>query len=101
MNPRPPPGRLSPWMPVLAAWALLALLPLALRPLLPVDETRYATVGWEMWRRGDLLVPHLNGVPYSDKPPLLFWLIQAGWRIFGAVEAWPRLLPALFSLVNL
>jgi 4-amino-4-deoxy-L-arabinose transferase-like glycosyltransferase len=101
MTPRPPAGRLSPWMPVLVAWALLAGLSLALRPLLPVDETRYATVAWEMWHRGDLLVPHLNGVPYSDKPPLLFWLIQAGWRIFGVGEAWPRLLPALFSLVNL
>ena len=26
---------------------------------------------------GDFLVPHLNGAPYSDKPPLLFWLITS------------------------
>jgi 4-amino-4-deoxy-L-arabinose transferase-like glycosyltransferase len=101
MESPPSPGRLSPWLPVLAAWALLAFVPLALRPLLPIDETRYATVAWEMWSRGDFLVPHLNGLPYSDKPPLLFWLIQLGWGIFGVDEAWPRLLPALFSLANL
>ena len=25
------------------------------RPVLPVDETRYLAVAWEMWQRGDLL----------------------------------------------
>ncbi|HKI00892.1 MAG TPA: glycosyltransferase family 39 protein [Thermoanaerobaculia bacterium] len=101
MEPPSSAGRLSPWVPVVAAWALLAFVPLALRPLMPVDETRYASVAWEMWTRGDLLVPHLNGQPYSDKPPLLFWLIQLGWKIFGVAEWWLRLLPGLFSLANL
>src|SRR5262245_26876685 len=93
--------RLAGWAPVLAAWALLAGLPLALRPLLPIDETRYASVAWEMWTRGDFLVPHLNGLPYSDKPPLLFWLFHLGWWAFGVNEWWPRLVPAIFSLANL
>jgi 4-amino-4-deoxy-L-arabinose transferase-like glycosyltransferase len=86
---------------VLVSWALLVLATLVLRPLTPVDETRYASVAWEMWLRGDLLVPHLNGLPYSDKPPLLFWLIQAGWWAFGVSDWWPRLVPALFGLANL
>src|SRR6185295_18388622 len=89
------------WLPVVSGWALLAGLSLSLRPLLPVDETRYASVAWEMWNRGDFLVPHLNGVPYSDKPPLLFWLFHLGWRLFGVDEWWPRLVPALCSLANL
>src|SRR5688572_11002134 len=92
---------LAGWGFVLAAWALLAGFSLLLRPLMPIDETRYAAVAWEMWNRGDFLVPHLNGLPYSDKPPLLFWLIQLGWMAFGVTEWWPRLLPALFSLCNL
>jgi hypothetical protein len=36
---------------------------------------------------GEFLVPHLNGALYSQKPPLLFWLINAGWLATG-VHAW-------------
>ncbi|HYN22017.1 MAG TPA: glycosyltransferase family 39 protein, partial [Thermoanaerobaculia bacterium] len=82
-------------------WFLLVAAAVALRPILPVDETRYTSVAWEMWVRGDFLVPHLNGVPYSDKPPLLFWLFQLGWWFFGVNDWWPRVVPALFALANL
>jgi 4-amino-4-deoxy-L-arabinose transferase-like glycosyltransferase len=54
-----------------------------------------------MWHRGEFLVPHLNGQPYSDKPPLLFWLMNAGWAVFGVHEWWARLVPSLFALGNL
>ena len=64
-------------------WAILVVAGIALRPLLPVDETRYASVAWEMWTGGDYLVPHLNGETYSHKPPLLFWLMNLSWWIFG------------------
>jgi|GEM_PF-4299262 len=67
---------------------LLLLLPVALYlPALPIDETRYLAVAWEMRLHGDFLVPHLNGAPYSDKPPLLFWLINLGWLVAG-MNAW-------------
>ena len=67
---------------------LLLLLPVALfLPALPIDETRYLAVAWEMRLHGDFLVPHLNGAPYSDKPPLLFWLINLGWFVAG-MNAW-------------
>lgn len=94
------------WMPsrpVLlgAAWMLLVAAAVSLRPILPVDETRYVSVAWEMWVRGDFLVPHLNGLPYSDKPPLLFWLFHLGWWFFGVDNWWPRVVPALFALANL
>jgi len=72
-----------------------------LRPLWPVDETRYASVAWEMWLRGDFLVPYINGEPYSHKPPLLFWLIQLGWGIFGVNDWWPRLVAPLAALGSL
>ena len=53
------------WSALLISALLLAALQLWLRPLLPVDETRYLSVAWEMWSRGDFLVPYLNGEPYS------------------------------------
>jgi 4-amino-4-deoxy-L-arabinose transferase-like glycosyltransferase len=83
---------------LLALWGLLLAVALEVRPLLPVNETRYVGVAWEMWLRGDFLVPYLNGEPYSHKPPLLFWLIQAGWAVFGVNEWWPRLVVPLVSL---
>lgn len=81
------------------ALGLLALVAVTalLRPIIPVDETRYLGVAWEMWNRGDFLVPFQNGAPYSQKPPLLFWLIHAGWAVFGVNAWWPRLMPALFA----
>jgi 4-amino-4-deoxy-L-arabinose transferase-like glycosyltransferase len=51
-----------------------------------------------MWLRGDFLVPHMNGMPYSHKPPLLFWLIHIGWGIFGVNDWWPRLVGPLATL---
>lgn len=70
-------------------------------PILPIDETRYVSVAWEMWTHHSFLVPHLNGVAYAHKPPLLFWLIQAGWGVFGVNEITPRLISPLASLANL
>lgn len=79
-------------------WTILVVVGLVARPLLPVDETRYLGVAWEMWQRGDFLVPHINGVAYHHKPPLLFWLMQAGWLVFGVSEIWGRLVAPLFAL---
>lgn len=85
-------------------WILIWLAVVAiayLRGPVPIDETRYLGVAWEMWLRGDFLVPHHNGIPYSDKPPLLFWLFQAGWAVFGVNQWWPRLVAPLCVLASL
>lgn len=86
--------------PLLAvAWTVALLVAvLAFRPLTPVDETRYMSVAWEMWRSGDWLQLRLNGELYGHKPPLLFWLVNAGWWLFGVNDWWPRALTASFSL---
>jgi 4-amino-4-deoxy-L-arabinose transferase-like glycosyltransferase len=82
-------------------WLGLVAVVLATRPLLPMDETRYLSVAWEMWLRGDFLVPHLNGEPYSHKPPLMFWMIDLGWGLVGVSETWGRLVVPLLGLANL
>jgi len=83
---------------LLAGWAAFSIASLWLRPLWPVDETRYVAVAWEMWLRGEFLVPWVNGEPYSHKPPLLFWLMHLGWAVFGVNEWWPRLVAPLCAL---
>ncbi|MEZ5541987.1 MAG: glycosyltransferase family 39 protein [Pseudomonadota bacterium] len=89
------------WAALLLLWLLATLAGLLTRPLIPVDETRYAAVAWEMWARGDFLVPYLNGAPYSHKPPLFFWLMHAGWWLFGVSEWWVRLVTPLLTLLLL
>ena len=86
---------------VVALWFGVVAGGLLARPAWPIDETRYLAVAWEMWTHGEHLVPHLNGVPYSEKPPLLFWLIEAGWSVFGVHEWWARIVPSFFALASL
>ncbi|MFI9652408.1 glycosyltransferase family 39 protein [Guyparkeria sp. GHLCS8-2] len=86
------------WLPLFLVVMTVALLT---RPLMPVDETRYLGVAWEMWQSGSWVVPLLNGEPYSHKPPLLFWLIHAGWAVFGVNEITPRLVGPAFALGSL
>lgn len=45
----------------LALLAILAFVGITTRPLTPIDETRYVSAAWEMWLRGDFLVPFKNG----------------------------------------
>jgi 4-amino-4-deoxy-L-arabinose transferase-like glycosyltransferase len=94
------PWRRDDALPLLVAIALL--LPIVfLLPPLPIDETRYLAVAWEMRTTGEFLVPHLNGATYTHKPPLLFWLINLGW-LFTGVHAWTaRVMTLLCSLASL
>ncbi len=64
-------------------WLLLTVGMLTLRTAIPIDETRYLSVAWEMWWRHSQWVPYLNGHTYDGKPPLLFWLMELGWLVFG------------------
>lgn len=82
-------------------WLLLLWITLFFRSLLPIDETRYVSVAWEMWHRNDFLVPYLNGKPYSHKPPLFFWLIHLGWWLFGVNDFTPRITAPVFACFSL
>lgn len=83
-----------PWLPL---WTLVALLAIFSHGPMPLYSTRTLAVAWEMWAHGQWLVPHINGQPYSEKAPLLFWLINAGWFAFGVNDIWPRLLEVLIG----
>lgn len=86
------------WLPLFLLVVAVALLT---RPLMPVDETRYLGVAWDMWSAGSWVVPLLDGEPYSHKPPLLFWLIHVGWFVFGVNEISARLVEPAFALGSL
>ena len=43
----------------------------------------------------DWIIPRLNGVPYIEKPPLLYWLTGLSFYLFGETEWAARFFPAL------
>lgn len=65
---------------------------------MPIDETRYVAVAWEMHQGGSAFVPHLNGEIYGHKPPLLFWLINAIWLLAGVSELAARVAAPVFAV---
>ncbi|MEO7494583.1 MAG: glycosyltransferase family 39 protein [Massilia sp.] len=67
-------------------------------PLRDINEGLYAEIAREMLSSGDYIVPHLNGVPYIEKPPLLYWLMSLSMAIFGPTAAAARLVSALSML---
>lgn len=83
----------------LAAWILLGVLPLFLRPLWEPDETRYAEIPRAMLASGDWLAPRLQGLLYFEKPPLQYWLSAASMKLFGLNAVAARLPLALASLL--
>jgi len=87
-----------PWLPL---WAFVALLAIFSHGPMPLYSTRTLAVAWEMWSHGHWLVPYNNGQPYSEKAPLLFWLIHAGWFVFGVDDIWPRVLEVLIGGIQL
>jgi 4-amino-4-deoxy-L-arabinose transferase-like glycosyltransferase len=85
------------WTGVLLVVVLPALLlyPTLGFHLFEPDEGRYAEIPREMLLRGDWVAPHLQGKPYLDKPPLLYWLVMLSYGVFGAHDWSARLVPAL------
>ena len=80
-------------------WLFLGLVPLFLRPLWEPDEARYAEIPREMLATGNWLTPHLNGVLYSEKPPLQYWLSALSMKAFGLHAAAARLPIAIATLL--
>ncbi len=62
------------------------------------DETLHATCAREMYARGDWIMPTYNGDLFPDKPPLMYWLMMGGYRLFGVNEFAARLPAALLGI---
>jgi 4-amino-4-deoxy-L-arabinose transferase-like glycosyltransferase len=84
---------------LLALAAAVCLLNLSGRDLWEPNEPIAAQAAREMARRGDWLLPTVNGEIYPDKPPLLFWGIGLASLPGGKVtETTARIPSALAAL---
>ncbi len=87
--------------PFLGGWYLLVpLIALAAnRDLWAPDEPRYAQIAREAWESGSLLVLHLCGDIYPDKPPFVYWLAA----IAGSLGGWSGLavrVPSILATIG-
>jgi hypothetical protein len=62
--------------------------------LLNNNEGLYATIAREMREHASFVVPHLNGIPFLEKPPLLYWLTDVSYAVFGESGFASRIAPA-------
>lgn len=89
-------------------WLLLALLGVMLLRLAMLGwpaltdntESRYGVIAMNMATSGDWVTPRLHfqgrAMPFWGKPPLLFWLTAASFRVFGISE-WAARLPGYLA----
>jgi hypothetical protein len=59
-----------------------------------------AQIARNMLDSGDGVIAHLDGVPYVEKSPLIYWMIAISYRIFG-VHDWSARIPVAFAAVVL
>ena len=93
----PPADARVRWRSLAVVFVLPALLlyPVLGFHLFEPDEGRYAQIPREMLARGAWVVPTLQGEPYLDKPPLMYWLVELSYLAFGVSPAAARLVPAV------
>ena len=74
---------------------------LARIPLFDRDEPRFAEAAREMLTSGNLIVPRFDGVLRPDKPPVIYWLMDISYKIFGVSGMAARLPSVLFGTLTL
>src|SRR6266511_3118296 len=92
---QPPPTRHALLVILIALAALLHVVTIGTGDLYSETEGQYAGAAREMVASHDWLLPTNNGIPRLQKPPLLYWLIIASYKILGVNEAAARLPVAL------
>jgi hypothetical protein len=91
----PPPTRHALLVILIALAALLHVVTIGTGDLYSETEGQYAGAAREMAANHNWLLPMNNGIPRLQKPPLLYWLIIASYKILGVTEAAARLPVAL------
>ncbi len=66
--------------------------------LIGPDEPRYAAIGAAMAHTGDWVTPRLWGIPWFEKPALLYWMTATAFKAGLGEDLAPRLPVAILSV---
>src|ERR1019366_919996 len=99
---RDEPDSLKRWAPalLLLGAAALYLFRLGRVGLYDLDESVYAKVSREMLVLKNWVTPHLDFIPFVEKPPLLYWLNAIALKALGLSEFFARLPTALAAVAG-
>ncbi len=86
---------------VVAAAILVFLVNIVSPPHLMDDvDAVQAQIARNMLASGDWVTARLDGVPYLEKSPLIYWMMAISFRVFG-VHDWAARLPLAMSVILL
>src|SRR6476620_1016016 len=94
----PPPTRHALFAILISLGVLLHFGTIGIGDLYSETEGQYAAAAREMIQSGQYLLPTNDRIPRLQKPPLLYWLIVASYKVFGINTAATRV-PIAFSVV--
>jgi 4-amino-4-deoxy-L-arabinose transferase-like glycosyltransferase len=66
-------------------------------PLIDRDEPRFAQATREMIQRGEWVIPYFNDEYRFDKPVMIYWLMRAGFFLWGSDSEFPARLPSALA----
>ncbi len=81
--------------------ALLLFTRLGSSPIYILDEARNAQCAREMMQNNDWLIPTFNTELRTDKPPMHYYFMRAGYSIFGVNEFGARFFSAVVGFLTL
>ena len=95
------PAKLDLTLVVLLAAALIYLTSVISPPYLMDDvDAVQAQIARNMLTSGDWTTLRIDGVPYFEKSPLIYWLIAISYKLFG-VHDWVARIPVALSSIAL
>ncbi len=66
--------------------------------IMDVDATQYALMSKDLVDTENWLHFYCRGIPYLDKPPLIFWITALSFKLFGFTN-WAYKLPSLIVML--
>ena len=98
--PAAPSKRLLLWLVVLAAAAVYLACMISPPSLMDDVDAVQAQIARNMVHSGDWVTARLDGIPYLEKSPMIYWSIAIFFRMFGETD-WVARLPVALSAIGL